>query len=146
MLQRLTRLFRALALGGIATLTLPAHSFAQGPPPAQFDISKNPVKWQLDRLSREPFRLIKATPDPEHGQVRLVIEFTRAPSFTELYDWERVGAPVVFRFLDEDGVSLRTIVPKVDGEIVRKEGTRFRLLLPLPDEKILARTRSVAAH
>jgi hypothetical protein len=145
MLHYLTIPFRVTLLS-IVLLALPATTFAQGIPPGQLDTSKDPLKWRVERLSKEPFKLIKATPDPEHGQVRFVIEFTRAPSLTELYDWERIGAPVVFRFLDEDGVVLRSVVPKLDGEIVRKEGTRIRLLLPLPDEKILALTRSVAAN
>jgi len=143
MLHHQTISFRAIALG-TALLALPARSLAQGTPPAHLDTAKDRIKWQMERLSKEPFKFIKATPDPEHGQVRFVIEFTRAPTLTELYDWERIGAPVVFRFLDEDGVVLRSVVPKLDGEIVRKEGTRIRLLLPLPDEKILTLTRTVA--
>jgi hypothetical protein len=118
--------------------------FAQVPA-GQSDASTDPLRWHLDRLNKEPFKLIKATPDPEKGQVRVVIEFTRTPSVTEMYDWEHSGGPIVFRFLDEDGVVLRSVTPKLDGEMVGKAGTRFRLLLPLPDEKILARSRSIVA-
>jgi hypothetical protein len=144
MLRRLS-IAVATCILGIAPLFLAARLPAEEPP-TPLAVSSDALKWNLDRLSKDPFKLIKATPDAERGQVRVVLEFSRVPSLTELYDWERAGGPVVFRFLDEDGVVLRSVVPKLDGEMVRKSGARFRLLLPLPDEKILAATRSVVAE
>jgi hypothetical protein len=129
-----------------ATLTAPAMSAAGWPPPHLPAAPPDQVKWNIERLHHDPFKLIKVVPDLDKGQVRIVLEFTRAPSITELYDWERAGGPLVFRFLDEDGVVLKSFIPKLDGEMLGKTGARFRLLLPLPDEKTLAQTRSVAAE
>jgi hypothetical protein len=135
----------AAAIAALAAiLILPAIS-AAWPPLHLADAPPDQLKWNVERLHRDPFKLIKAVPDPDNGNVRFVLEFTRAPSLTELYDWERAGGPLVFRFLDEDGVVLKSVTPKLDGEMLAKPGARFRLLLPLPDEKTLARTRSVAA-
>jgi hypothetical protein len=129
-----------------AMLISPAMSAASWPPLHFPAAPPDQLKWNVERLHHDPFKLIKAVPDPDKGQVQFVLEFTRAPSLTELYDWERAGGPLVFRFLDEDGVVLKSVKPKLDGEMLAKTGARFRLLLPLPDETILARTRSVAAE
>jgi hypothetical protein len=127
-----------------AMLISSAMSAATWPPPQLPAALPDQLKWKVERLHHDPFKLIKAVPDPDKGQVQFVLEFTRAPTITELYDWERAGGPLVFRFLDEDGVVLKSVMPKLDGEMLHKSGARFRLLLPLPDEKILAQTRSVA--
>jgi hypothetical protein len=124
----------------------PVMSAASWPPLRLPAAPPDQLKWNVERLHHDPFKLIKAVPDPDKGQVQFVLEFTRAPSFTELYDWERAGGPLVFRFLDEDGVVLKSVKPTLDGEMLAKTGARFRLLLPLPDERVLARTRSVAAE
>src|SRR5262249_26612307 len=99
-----------------------------------------------DRLNQEPFKVIKATPDPRGSQVRFIIEFTRAPTFTEQYDWERHNGAVTFRFLDDDGLIIRSVQPHWEGEFVPKKGVRMALVLPMPDEKTLLRTRSVVAE
>jgi hypothetical protein len=140
--RRLT--FAAISTLVAAMVTSQAMSSASGPP-RQSAAPSDQLKWNLERLSNDPFKLVKATPDPESGQVRFVLEFTRSPSLTELYHWQLAGGPLVFRFLDEDGVVLKSVVAKLDGEMVAKSGRRIRLLLPLPDEKTLALTRSVAA-
>src|SRR5262249_42314408 len=96
------RLFFLPALEVLAAIVLiPGMSAAQAVP----DLTElqPQVKWDLDLLKREPFNLIKATPDPRGSQVRFIIEFTRAPTFSEQYDWERHNGAVMFRFLDEDG-------------------------------------------
>ncbi len=103
------------------------------------------VKWNLEALNKAPFKLVKATPDPVRRQVRFLVEFTRKPELSELYDWERGGGPVVFRFRDEDGVVLRTVRPVQEGELVPEKGSRLRFLLPLPPENVLALTHSVVA-
>ena len=103
------------------------------------------VKWNLVRLHKEPFKLIKATPDPVRGQVRFLIEFSRQPELSELFDWEHRGGAVVFRFLDEDGVVMRTVRPQMEGELVAEKGGRIRLVLPMPDLKTLELTRSITA-
>jgi len=103
------------------------------------------VKWNLIRLHKDPFKLIKATPDPVRGQVRFLIEFTRPPELSELFDWEHRGGAVNFRFLDEDGVVMRTIKPQLEGELVAEKGARIRLVLPMPDPRTLELTRSITA-
>jgi hypothetical protein len=89
--------------------------------------------------------LLKATPDAQKGQVRFLLEFTRAPSANELYEWEHNGGAIQFRFLDEDGVVIRSVKPLWDGELIYKPGARIRLILALPDDKVLAQTRAVVA-
>jgi hypothetical protein len=103
------------------------------------------VKWNLERLNKDPFKLIKATPDPLHRQVRFVVEFERRPELSEMYDWEHRGGPLVFRFQDEDGIVLKTVRPTQEGEFIPEKGVRIRFVLQMPDEQTLARTRSVKA-
>jgi len=103
------------------------------------------VKWNLDRLRKEPFKLIKATPDPSGRGVRFLIEFTRRPELTELFDWEHRGGPVVFRFVDADGVVIRTVKPQVDGELIAEKGARLRLILPMPDDQVMSFIHSILA-
>jgi hypothetical protein len=102
-------------------------------------------KWDLAHLDQDPVKLIRATLNPQRGQVWFVLEFTRPPTPTELYDWERAGGPAVFRFLDADGVVLRTVKPRLEGELLPRKGARMRLLLTMPEERTLAATRSVVA-
>src|SRR5438128_135470 len=105
MTYRLTTVLVVATLTG-AFFFSPAAATGEPPPdPAA-------VKWGLARLSQDPLRLIKATPDAQKGQVGFLLEFTRAPSAAELDAWEHNGGPVLFRFLDEDGVVIRTIKPQ----------------------------------
>jgi hypothetical protein len=113
--------------------------------PTSVNKAEEMVKWSLERMHKEPFKLIKATPDPVQGQVRFVIEFTRRPELAETFDWEHRGGPVVFRFLDEDGVVMRTVKPVLDGELLAEKGARMRLVLQMPDPRVLERTRSIVA-
>jgi hypothetical protein len=129
-----------------------ANAAAQPPDPSkpvlavQTPALNEMVKWNLDRLRKDPFKLIKATPDRSGSQVQFVIEFTRRPEMSELFDWEHRGAPVLLRFLDEDGVALRTLKPRLEGELIPEKGARFRLILPMPDEKFLSHVWSIAAE
>jgi hypothetical protein len=138
MLRRIATV--ALVLGLIATPTV----FGQKPN----DKEKAPeaLKWKLERLNHDPFRLIKATPDPEKGQVRFVVELTQDPGTIDVYKWTHGSAPAVFRFLDEDGVAIKTVEPKVEGELIPQKGARLRLVLPMPDEKTLEKTQAVVAY
>jgi hypothetical protein len=104
------------------------------------------VKWNLIRLHKEPFKLIKATPNAATGQVRFVVEFTRALDLPELFDWDHRGGPVVFRFLDEDGVVMRTLKPQLEGELISEKGARIRLVLQMPDARTLELTREITAE
>jgi hypothetical protein len=127
----------------LAVLTLIAPGIAAGQTPKTPESVPEQVQWKLERLHKEPFRLIKATPDPATGQVRFLIEFTRNLELAELFDWEQRGGPVVFRFLDADGVVIRTVKPRLEGEVIANKGTRIRLVLQLPDERTLSLTRSI---
>jgi hypothetical protein len=136
----------ALAVIGIlaATAALTPRAVGRQDPRAAVE-SADVVKWNLEVLNKAPFRLIKATPDPVRRQVRFLVEFVRKPELSEMYDWERGGGPVVFRFRDEDGVVLRSVRPIQEGELVPEKGSRLRFVLPLPPENILAQTRSIVA-
>jgi hypothetical protein len=135
----------AAVVGSLVAAVLLAPGLSPGQGPAAPGAAAEAIKWDLKRLNQEPFKLIRATPDPQGGQVRFVLELTRPARLGELFDWERAGGPAVFRFLDEDGVVLKTIKPRLEGEMVPNQGARIRLLLSLPDEKILELTRSVVA-
>src|SRR5438874_494631 len=133
------------ALGVLAAVLLaPGISAAQVFPDLRESLPQ--LKWDLETLKREPFKLIKATPDPRGSQVRFIIEFTRPPTFSEQYEWERHNGAVVFRFLDEDGLVLRSVQPSWQGEFVPKKGARMALVLPMPDQQTLRRTRTVVAE
>jgi len=145
------RLAAVFAAGMFTTVLLaPARCADPAPAPFQTPVSTNGslpvVKWELDLLNKEPFKLIKATPDARGTQVRFIVEFTRPPTLSEQYDWERHNGAIVFRFLDEDGLIIRSIQPHWEGEYVPKKGVRLALVLPMPDEKTLMRTRSVVAE
>ena len=133
------------ALGLLAAVLLGQGQSPAQVPPAIGD-SLPEVKWDLDVLKREPFMLIKATPDPRGTQVRFIIEFTRPPTFSEQYYWERQNGAVVFRFLDEDGLVIRSVQPTWQGEFIPKKGARLALVLPMPDQQTLRRTRTVVAE
>jgi hypothetical protein len=132
----------ALGVVVVSGLVFAAAAAGEGPTAAA---AEGP-KWNLDRLNREPFRLVKVTPDPQAGQVHFLIEFTRPPMLGERFDWEQRGGPVVFRLLDEDGVVLRTLKPRLDGELVSERGARIRLVLQVPDARLWSLTRSVFAE
>jgi hypothetical protein len=129
-------LFGLLALGPVGIVA------GQAPPPVPDKAEQ--VKWNLKRLHEAPFKLIKATPD-EAGQVRFLVEFTRKPELAELFDWEHRGGPVVFRFLDADGIVMRTVKPRLDGELISEKGARIRLILQLPDPRTLELTHGITA-
>jgi len=137
------RFATALALAVLAVGLLPPGQAAD-PTPTGPNLPQ--VKWELDRLNQEPFKLIKATPDPRGTLVRFVVEFTRPPRPSEQQDWERHNGAVVFRFLDEDGIIIRSVQPSWEGEFVPKKGARMAILLPMPDERTLRRTRSVVVE
>jgi hypothetical protein len=133
----------ALVAVVVAALLVPAPSWGDEPkgkekPPA-------PIRWDLKRLDQPPFKLIKVRPDFEHRQVAFLVEFTRPPTPSEEFDWRQSG-PVVFRFLDADGVILGTVKPHWLGEFVPKAGTRLRLILPLPNDQVLDATHTIAAE
>jgi len=138
-------LFAIAAAGALMLAPQLAPRVSAGEGPTTPAPAQEMIKWDLAHLNQDPLKLVSATPDPQRGIVRFVLEFTRAPMPTELYDWEKVGGPAVFRFLDADGVALRTVKPQLDGELVPKQGARMRLLLRMPDERILAATRTVVA-
>jgi hypothetical protein len=105
------------------------------------------VQWDLKRLNQEPFKLVKTTPDPERGQVSFVVELVRMPTVAEqLYDWAQGDGPVIFRFKDRDGVVIRSVKAKLEGEVIPKVGCRLRLLLQMPEERITSLTQSIIAE
>jgi hypothetical protein len=139
----------------VAAVGIVAAQGFTGPPPHATPAQSGPavpgdapelVKWNLDRLQQEPFKLIKATPDARTGQVRFVVEFTRRPELSEMFDWGNRKTLVIFRFRDEDGVTLRSMTPRLDGEMITEKGARFRLILQMPEEQVLSQTRSIVAE
>jgi hypothetical protein len=135
----------AAAVAGLAALLLaPGVSLGQGP--TVRGAGADQVTWKLERLSQEPFKLLRATPDPKGTEVRFLIEFTRPITLAEQIDWLRPdGGPVVFRFLDADGVVMQSVTPRLEGQLVYRRGTRIRLVLPMPDPRILALAESIRA-
>jgi hypothetical protein len=130
----------AVAFALAALLPVPRAGAGQQPPPV--DGFPGPINWNLQSLSQGPVKLVKAGVDPQTGQVRFLVEFTRPLKPSERLDWEH-NPPFQFRFLDADGVVLQTLQPRYEGQIVPKAGWRFRLVLPTPDQRLLALTRSI---
>lgn len=102
------------------------------------------VTWDLKALNQPPFKLIKATADPKKNEVRFVVELTRPPSDYELLDWNQEGM-AVFRFLDEDGVTIKSVKARREGELVLRAGSRVRLVLPMPAKAIIDATWTIVA-
>jgi hypothetical protein len=138
------RLSVVLAVGAVAVAAL-APGASWGKEPKDKDKPPEPIKWELKRLNQEPFKLIKTTPDFQRRQVVFLVEFTRPPTPSELFDWKQSG-PVVFRFRDADGVVLGTVKPQWEGEFIAKAGTRLRLVLPLPNDQAIDATHSIVAE
>jgi hypothetical protein len=143
----------AAAVGGLAAILLaPGVSLGQGPT-VKGAAPDEVVIWNktcnLDRLSQDPFKRIiqkESVVDPTGPQVRFLVEFTRPITLAEAIDWQKAdGPPVVFRFLDADGVVIQTVKPRWEGEMVSKKGSRLRIVLPMPEERTLALTRSIVA-
>jgi hypothetical protein len=133
-----------MAAGGMLTCLVLAPVAAQD---KQGNLSSTTpmVKWDLKVLNQEPFKLIRATPDPKKGSVCFLIEFSRIPTSNEIFDWEKGDGMAVFRFQDEDGVTIKSVKTKIEGEIIQKPGTRIRLLLPMPDAKTQEATWKIVA-
>jgi hypothetical protein len=147
MTHRLRRTTFGLICGIVALLTIglltqPATAW---PEPAVPGTGAEKVKWDVSHLQKEPLKLIRSTPDLLTGQVRFLLEFTRAPQLSELFDWQNRGGPVVFRFLDADGVVIRTVKPRLEGEILAAKGARIRLILQMPDLRTLELTQAITA-
>ena len=140
----MTHHLSAAAVGCLAALLLAAGQSA-GEEPKVKGPASDTVTWKLDRLSQEPFRLLKATPDPAGSQVRFLIEFTRPITLAEEIDWQRGEGPILFRFLDADGVAMKTVKPLWEGEWIPRKGARLRIVLPMPDQRILALTETIRA-
>src|SRR5258707_4811201 len=124
MMHRFSLLF---ALG--AVMLIGTRATAEEPPGLKGE-SPEALKWNLERLSKAPFKLVKTTPDPQKGQVRFIVEFTRTLKPSELFEWEQHGGPGVFRFLDGDGVGNWTIRPPPEGGFVSGTGARIRVSMP----------------
>jgi hypothetical protein len=143
--DRMLHYLSALAtVGGLAAVLL-APGPCAGKEPILKGAAPDAVTWKLDRLSQEPFKLLKATPEPSSAQVRFLVEFTRPITLAEEIDWQRGAGPVLFRFLDEDGVVIQTVKPQWEGEMVPKKGARLRIVLPMPDVRVLNLTHSIVA-
>lgn len=139
------RLLALLVVGTLFASVLLAEQPSPGKKKAPETQPSETVMWNLDPLSREPLKLIKATPSPATGEVVFLLEFTRPPKPSELFDWEQRGGPVLFRFRDADEVVIQTVRPNWEGGFVPKTGARIRLILPLPSEATLNLTRSIVA-
>jgi hypothetical protein len=134
------------AAGVLAVAAVLAPGFAAAQAPVPQGPALPAVKWKLEGMNKGPFELLTATPDSPNNAVEFVINFTRDIRLAELLDWESGGGPVVFRFLDKDGVVIRTVKPRLDGELIPEKGIHIRLVLPLPDQRILDRTLTIVAH
>jgi hypothetical protein len=124
-------------------LLMVSPALADDPKPAKNASAPEAVVWKLDALNKEPLKLLKAVPDPAAGNVRFVVELTRPITFTEQLDWESDHGPVIFRFVDNDGVVVKSVKPRWEGEMIPKKGTRLRMILTMPSEKVLAQTHAI---
>jgi hypothetical protein len=110
---------------------------------------------------------VKASYDPQSQEVKFVLEFQRSLLLQDIEwfggrepsvvsdvgghtlllrepAWAGTGRPpYLARFLDEDGVTLVSARPRYDGVLIGLQGQRVRLVLSLPGQEVLARTRAV---
>jgi len=140
------RLLAALVLGVVVSLLAPQTSNAQSRGDREKEKAADVVKWELRKLDQDPFKLIKVTPNSRTGEVDFLLELTREAKPSELFDWEQRGGPVMFSFLDADGVVLQMAKPRWEGALLPKQGTRMRLVLRLPNENLLAATYTIKAE
>lgn len=133
--------FRADIMTPIVVLTflgqlLAAESFQEGRKGAKphVVVSGLPgaVVWDLKRLDRDPVKLIKASYDPKTEQAAFILELRRDLTPADLLEWQAPLAPIVFRFQDEDGTALVSLMPRYGSQLVPTQGRRFRVLLPMP--------------
>jgi hypothetical protein len=76
--------------------------------------------------------------------VHIVLEFERDLTIRDT-DWTGVQPkpPFRFDFLDKDGVTLSTQLGTYDGVFVGRRGRRVRVVLMMPPEVVMARTKKV---
>jgi hypothetical protein len=145
------RLLSAVSL--VVMMFLVAHlsgSRADTPPVISASLPFGKSAWDLSVMDKDPVHLIKADYDQKANAVTFLLEFRRdlAPFDIEWKSdtWRRDGdrfPPFWFRFVDADGVVIRTEQARFDGEMVEKKGRRMRVFLELPSRDIMSRTKSV---
>jgi hypothetical protein len=116
--------------------------------------------WDLSPMKADPVNLVKVSAsqvsvraeDPvtkerfstEVKSVRFLLEFTRDLTVRDT-DWTgvRPEPPFRFEFLDADGVTLRIVPGTYEGTPIGLKGRRVRVVLRMPEESVMGRTRKV---
>jgi hypothetical protein len=126
----------------LLTLLSPARAGAQQ---KESDIPLGRAAWEMKGLDRDPVKLVKVSYDPDTKEVKWLLEFTRDLTVRDT-DWAGVNPrpPFWFRFQDADGVTLASASAAYDGQLVGRFGRRVRVVLKLPEEEVMRRTKKVA--
>jgi hypothetical protein len=98
--------------------------------------------WDLKIFDLDPVRFVKATYDPEKQAVKFVLEFSRDLRPAD-FEWDKNTPPYTIRFLDADGVALKSFTAHYEGDVIRRQGRRFRLLLDMPNAMTDARAKGI---
>ncbi len=145
------RLVAAVSL--VVMIFLLAHlsgSRADTPPVIAANLPLGKDAWDLRALDKDPVHLLKAAFNEKANAVTFLLEFRRDLRAVDLEwksdTWRPDGdryPPFWFRFVDEDGVVLRTEQAHFDGEMIEQKGRRMRVFLKLPSKDIMARTKHI---
>ncbi len=137
----------------VLTLFLMAHlsgSRADTPPTIAANLPLGKDAWDVRVMDQDPVQLLKAAYDEKANAATFLLEFRRDLRPIDIEwksdNWRRDGdrvPPFWFRFVDQDGVVIRTEQARFDGEMIEKKGRRMRVFLNLPSKEILARTKRV---
>jgi hypothetical protein len=102
--------------------------------------------WDLKGFSKQPVKVVKTTYDPKADEVRWVLEFTKDLSDEEVARWSGDETPFLFRCWDEDQVVIQTLRARKEGELLARNGTRIRIVLPLPEKNVFEKLRKIVVE
>jgi hypothetical protein len=131
-------------VSAVVPLALPCWPARADEKGAKAELPLGRDAWDMRRLEQDPVKLVKVTYYPATREVKWVLEFTRDLTVRDI-DWHSLSksAPFWFRFQDEDGVTLVSASAAYDGVLVGLRGRRVRVVLKLPDEEVMRRTKKV---
>ncbi|HKI33845.1 MAG TPA: hypothetical protein VKA46_18475 [Gemmataceae bacterium] len=102
--------------------------------------------WDMRELEQDPVKLVKVTAvkvrlsegDRDVRFVKFVLEFQRDLTVRDT-EWGgvRPQPPFLFRFQDENGVTLASETGSYDSVFVGLQGRRVQMVLPLPDSPVV---------
>jgi hypothetical protein len=154
-----TRLAVAILVFACSLLALPSVS-AQGEavarPEEAIPLPFGEANWDLRVMEQDPVKLVKTAatkvvvPGEKPEQrlevrfVKFILQFQRDLTIRDS-DWTgvRPQPPFLFRFEDENGVTIASETATYDSTLVGSQGARVQLRLTLPDKPVVQRLEVV---